>query len=218
MARTITVKGIGEVSTRPDYVTLSMKLKAKDKEYDKAMDIAADQLSALNESLVSIGFERDAVKTTNFDVDTEYDRYKDQQGDYQYIFSGFVCSHKLKLSFDFDMKRLPQALSAIANCMAEPELRVAFTVKDPTAVNEALLREATKNARKKAEILCEASNVKLGQLLIIDYNWGELNIVSDTQFDMGNRCYSDLMTSKSMDIEPEDINVSDTAAFVWEIE
>ncbi len=201
MARTITVKGIGEVSTRPDYVTLSMKLKAKDKEYDKAMDIAADQLSALNESLVSIGFERDAVKTTNFDVDTEYDRYKDQQGDYQYIF-----------------KRLPQALSAIANCMAEPELRVAFTVKDPTAVNEALLREATKNARKKAEILCEASNVKLGQLLIIDYNWGELNIVSDTQFDMGNRCYSDLMTSKSMDIEPEDINVSDTAAFVWEIE
>lgn len=48
MARTITVKGIGKASARPDYVMLTMELEAKDKEYDKAMDIAAKQLEQLD--------------------------------------------------------------------------------------------------------------------------------------------------------------------------
>lgn len=219
MARTITVKGIGKVSARPDYVMLSMKLEAKDKEYDKAMDIAAEQLSGLNDTLASIGFENDAVKTTNFNVHTDYDSYKDKQGNYQRVFSGFVCSHQLKLSFDFDMKRLSQALAVIAHCLAQPELSIAFTVKDPTAVNEALLREATVNAKKKAELLCEASGVKLGQLLTIDYNWGELNIFSNTRYDMAEDCICEApMMAKSIDIEPDDIDVSDTATFVWEID
>lgn len=220
MPRTITVKGIGKVSTKPDFVVLSMKLEAKDMKYDKAMDMAAEQLSQLNESLVSIGFEKDAVKTTNFNVDTEYDSYKDKQGNYQRVFSGFKCRHQLKLSFDFDMTRLSQALAAIAKCLAQPELSIAFTVKDATAVNEALLREATVNAKRKAELLCEASGVKLGQLLTIDYNWGELNIYSDTRYDMAEDCMIDAapMMAKSIDIEPDDIDVSDTATFVWEIE
>lgn len=34
MARTITVKGIGKVSAKPDYVVFSMTLKSKHKDYD----------------------------------------------------------------------------------------------------------------------------------------------------------------------------------------
>lgn len=218
MARTITVKGIGNVSTRPDFVILTMKLEAKDKEYDKAMELAAKQLEQLNASLTAIGFEKESVKTTNFHVDTDYDSHKDKLGNYQRVFSGFVCRHNLKLSFDFDMKRLSQTLAAIATCLAQPELSIAFTVKDPTAVNDALLREATINAKKKAELLCEASGVTLGQLLTIDYNWGELNIYSDTRYDLAEDCLMALPTSApSIDIEPDDIDVRDTATFVWEI-
>ena len=41
MARTITVKGIGKASAKPDYVVLSMTLESKHKDYDKAMDMVA---------------------------------------------------------------------------------------------------------------------------------------------------------------------------------
>ena len=78
-----------------------MKLEAKDKEYDKAMELAAKQLEQPNTSLTAIGFEKESVKTTNFHVDTDYDSYKDKLGNYQREFSGFVCRHNLKLSFDF---------------------------------------------------------------------------------------------------------------------
>lgn len=220
MPRTITVKGIGKVSAKPDFVVLSMKLEVKHMEYDKAMDMAAEQMMQLSGSLASIGFEREAVKTISFNVSTDYDSHKDKQGDYQRVFSGFVCRHQLRLSFDFDMKRLSQTLAVIAECLAHPELRIAFTVRDATAINEALLREAAANARKRAELLCDASGVKLGQLLTIDYKWNERNIYSGTRYDLAEDGMYDAapMMAKAIDIEPDDIDVSDTATFIWEIQ
>lgn len=216
MARTITVKGIGKATAKPDFVVLTMSLEASDMDYDKAMQKAAEQIQQLNDTLVGIGFEKGSVKTINFNVRTDYDRVKDRNGDYRSVFNGYEVTHNLKLSFDFDMGRLSQALSAIASCLAHPQLSVAFTVKDATAINEEMLRSATVNARRKAEILCEASGVTLGDLIAIDYNWGELDIYSHTRYD----CCEDAMimaAPASIDIDPEDIDVSDTATFVWEI-
>lgn len=215
MLRTITVKGTGRVSIRPDYVVLSLDLEAKNIEYDKAMAIAAKQLSELNDTLASIGFEKGAIKTTNFDVRTEYNSYRDKDDNYQRLFCGFTCQHQLKLSFDFDMKRLAETLEAISHCSAQPELSINFTVKDGDAVSEKLLQEATVNARQKAKLLCEASGTKLGQLVTISYNWSELNISSNTQFGMVKQCMQSVPT---IEIEPDDIDVRDTATFIWEIE
>lgn len=44
MARTITVKGLGKVSAKPDQVVLSMTLTSEHKDYDKAMSTAADSI------------------------------------------------------------------------------------------------------------------------------------------------------------------------------
>ena len=53
MARTITVKGIGKVFAKPDYVVLSMTLESKHKDYDKAMDMAADHIQMLSPGTIS---------------------------------------------------------------------------------------------------------------------------------------------------------------------
>lgn len=219
MARTITVKGIGKASAKPDYVVLSMSLGAQDMNYEKAMEQAADQIEQLRNSLVGIGFEKESVKTTNFDVRTDHDQVRDKYGNYQSVFNGYIVSHALKVEFDFDSKRLADALSILATCLANPKLTIGFTIKDPTDINEEMLRSATANAKRKAEILCEASNVKMGQLLSIDYNWGELSIYSNTRYDMTEDCMAMMaMSESSIDIEPDDIDVSDTATFVWEIQ
>ena len=60
-----------------------MTLESKHKDYDKAMDMAADHIQQLNETLCGIGFEKGSVKTTNFSVRTDYDRVKDRNGNYQ---------------------------------------------------------------------------------------------------------------------------------------
>ena len=171
MARTITVKGIGKASAKPDYVVLSMTLEAKHKDYQSAMDMAAEQIQHINDTLMAVGCEKGSVKTTNFNVHTDYDRVKDRYGNYESVFRGYEVTHYLKLAFDFNMGRLSHTLSAIAGCLSHPQLSIAFTVKDATAINEEMLRSATINAKRKAEILCDASGAKLGDLIAIDYNW-----------------------------------------------
>ena len=217
MTRTITVKGIGKVSAKSDYVVLSMSLQAHHMNYEKTMDEATEQFEQLKKSLVSVGFDEESIKTKSFDVRIDQKRVEDKNGNYKYVFNGYIVSHTLKVEFDFDSKMLSYALNAVATCLANPQLTIAFTVKDSTVINEQMLRSATVNAKRKAEILCEASNVKMGQLLSIDYNWGELNIYSKTRYDMDEDCMPMVSMSKLIDIEPDDIDVSDTATFVWEI-
>ena len=218
MPRTITVKGMGNVKAAPDYIVISMNLESQNNNYDETMELAAKQIDYLNISLEAIGFEKESVKTTNFNVRTDYDSVKDKNGNYKRNFNGYICSHRLKVEFDFDTKRLAQTLYAISKCLATPELSIAFTVKDPSAVNKELLRSASINAKEKAQILCEASNVELGTLISIDYNWGVLNIISHTDYMLEEKCMSMPMGAMSdMEIEPDDIEVSDTATFVWEI-
>ena len=111
---------------------------------------------------------------------------------------------------------LSRVLGAISETKVNPILSINFSIKDSNAVGIELLERATVNARQKAEILAKASGVTLGKILTIDYNWSELLFSSVTRFELQNQA----MTSASRfapDIEPEDIESSDTVTFVWEI-
>lgn len=212
MNRLITVKGTGKVRLKPDLTVVSMTLKTVDPDYDRSMQQGAALLERLRESLLAVG-QRD-LKTTSFRVYTEQENRRDPDGNYTSVFVGYACVHSLKLEFALDTQMLSKVLGAIAHCVADPELSIQFTVKDKEAVDEALLKSAASQARRKAEILAEAAGVALGQLVSIDYNWGELDICSPTVFSV-KRMAAD--NSAEMRMEPEDIELEDSAAFVWEI-
>lgn len=214
--RTITVKGIGAVSVKPDLIVLRLSMETAEYEYDAAMKAAAEKIDFLNKALEAAGFEKKSAKTADFRVRADYDRLNDGKGNYTSVFMGYKCRHELKIEFDFDTKRLAKALSEISKCIAKPEISIDFTVKDSSAVSGALLKAAVKNAREKAEILCAASGAKLGDLLSIDYNWGELHLYSATDYDVEGKCMM-LGAADDMDIEPEEIKARDTATFAWEI-
>lgn len=214
--RTITVKGIGAVSVKPDLIVLRLSMETAEYEYDEAMKAAAEKIDFLNKALEAAGFEKKSAKTADFRVRADYDRLNDGKGNYTSVFMGYKCRHELKIEFDFDTKRLAKALSEISKCIAKPEISIDFTVKDSSAVSGELLKAAVKNAREKAEILCAASGAKLGELLSIDYNWGELHLYSATDYDVEGKCMM-LSAADDMDIEPEEIKARDTATFAWEI-
>ena len=216
--KTITIKGMGKISVKPDLIVISMKLETENKEYDKTMKLASEKIEVLNNSLENIGFEKNSVKTTKFNVRTNYESVKTKDGVYKSVFCGYVCNHNLKVEFDFDTKRLARVIATISKCLAKPELSISFTVKDPSIISRELLISATENAKQKAESLCEASNVKLGELVSIDYNLGELNILSDTDYRIESRLMMKSEASlANVEISPDDINLSDSATFVWEI-
>ncbi len=215
MEKTITVRGVGKVSVRPDTAILTLVLSALDEKYDTAMNLAEKQLDAVRESFCKAKFRKDEIKTVDFHVSAERKTIH-ENGNYTTVFAGYKCSHTLKLAFGLDADKLGKAISAASSCMSAPELNIAFTVKDKTAVSAAVLESAAKTAREKASVLTRASGVRLGELVKIDYDFAELNAQSPTRL---LSCNADSgVAMRSMSIQPEDISISDSVAFTWTIE
>lgn len=216
MNKTIRITGVGTATAAPDYVQLTLSLETLDKDYATAMERAATDIQHLTDSLTAAGLNKDAVKTTAFHVDTDYSSEKDRYGNYHRVFNGYEVRHRLSVRFDFIPALLATVLTAVANCVAQPELSVAFTVKDPTAINEQLLTGAATHARRKAEVLCAAAGVTLGSLVRIDHSWSELDVYSHTEYNLMDKCMADA-SAPGFDFQPEDIKVSDNVTFEWEI-
>ncbi len=212
----ITVKGVGTVKTKPDFVYISLELNSLDSEYTAAVNKANERIEKLQNALSAVGYAKDDLKTLNFNVSTEYD-YVQKNGRNERIFRGYNCSYSLKLGFDFTAKALANTLTAIANSGADAEFSISFTVKEPEKVSEALLASATENARKKAEILCKASGKTLGELVSIDYDWSEVSVYSDSGYALAAAPRMMKADACVPEFTPDDINSSDSVAFVWEI-
>lgn len=215
--RRIHIRGIGTAVQTPDLVALSLTLSAQHNEYAAAMKIGSQQVEMLREAIVDAGFKAEDLKTTNFNVHTVYESEEYRDGNSKrnrQVFAGFECRHDLKLSFDFDNDKLNRALDTIAANLAQPKISIAFAVKDTAALNDAILKSAAQDARRKAEILCAASGVKLGRLLDINYSWDDSR-AQDTTIVYGE-CAS--VDRNSFDLQPEDLTASDSVDFLWEIE
>ena len=222
--KTVTVKGVGRASAAVDTVELSFRVWAKNKSYDKALDAADKQVSALEEALTAAGFPAADFQTAGFHVNTEYESVCDDKGNYHSEFSGYNCSYDQLLRFGFDAARLGEALNAVAASKAKPELQVRFTLREPEKLEAVLLRSAAANAKARAEVLCAASGCRLGELQKIDYDLSRLNFHSETVIEMED-CAVPLMANGAMKakrnfgsaLRPQDIDLRDTAVFVWEI-
>ena len=218
--REIVVRGTGKVSASPDLLVIDLNLEVVEPEYDKAMQVATEHLDALRAAIVSAGHDKKSLKTTQFNVNTKYDSYRDKSNNWKQKFIGYCCTHGLRLEFDLDMKRLGVTLGAIADCPARPKFSIKFSVKDPTAVSEQLLQNAIENAKQKANVLTTAAGVKLGEIKRIDYNWSEHHLYSQTEYLLTESAAEYLESPKrlAMDIEPDDIDVSDSVTVIWSME
>jgi len=219
--RTITVKGMGNVTAKPDLTIITMKLITENPDYAETMERATKDAESIRQALISIGYEREALKTTDFKIRTETESYQEYRTkNWLERFKGYSCTHELKLKFDFDMKRLGETINAISACGSKPKFQIAFSVKDKDAVSAELLENAVNNAKDKAAVLAKAADVQLGTIKRIDYSWGELRLFSETQFDYNSDYDSKMICCEAtpMEIEPEEFQVTDSITVIWTIE
>jgi len=217
MNREIVVKGIGKATAAPDLIVLDMNLEVCERDYEKTMRRSSEVLDILRAAVTSAGHDGKELKTTSFNINTRYESYR-ENGGHKQRFVGYACYHGLKLEFDLDMAALEATLGAIAGCEAKPNFNIKFSIKDPNSVSEQLLESAVDNAKWKATVLAKAAGVKLGAIQRIDYNWSEHHLYSQTDYQLCDSIVCESAAPMAMEIEPEDINVSDTATVVWAIE
>ena len=210
--REITVKGIGKLSLKPDWLQVELSLERTNEKYVLGYKIFTVAINNIQQIVAELAFSKDELKTDllNITTDKEYKNGK-------YVPKGFSFSTRFTLSFPFDAERLNKVIGKLSESDAKPEIEVRFTVKNPEEAKNKLLAQAAKDAQQKAEVLCSAMNVKLGTLQRIHYNWDELDIYSNMDF-QSNIPVGCACEASSIDFNPSEIDLTDNATFVWKIE
>ena len=218
--RTIRVTGKGQIKVKPDMTRITITLEGMYPDYAETLRHSSEDTDSLKDILSAFGFERTDLKTLSFNVDTEYESYKDH-GAYKQRFVGYRFRHLLKVEFDSDNERLGKILYALGNCELKPEFRISYTVKDPEAAKNELLGKAVKDAKEKAAVITAAAGVTLKDIQSIDYSWGEIEFEVSPMNRLMKACAPAPSACEDacydLDIEPDDIEVADTVTVVWEI-
>ena len=222
MERTIRVTGKGKLKLTPDTVRLRMELNDTEKEYEAVFRKSMEHAEQVKEAFALLGFDKSDLKTIHFEVNTEYEQYQDKRNNsWKRRFVGYKAEHVLKIEFARDRNILGKVLYVVAALPSRPEFRIEYTVKDTEAAKNELLAAAVKDSKVKAQTLTEAAGVKLGEIVTIDYSWGEVEFVSrptSRLMDTDLRFDSLEEDSYEFDIEPDDIDVQDTVTVVWSLE
>ena len=223
--RELKVTGKGKVVAVPDQIVLNIDLNGTEKDYKKAykqMEMATKEARDLFQGL---SFEVKDLKTKKCEVEVSNERkYVEKTGTWEFVFKGYKFVHKMRITFDKDNKLLGKVLYGLSKCESRPEVNISYTVKDVKSTKNTLLKNAIADSKAKAAVLAEAAGVTLGDILKIDYSWGEINLstpVLDSFLDVmrlsdDSDCFED--EALDMDIEPEDINITDTVTVIWEIQ
>lgn len=218
--RMIRITGKGQIKVKPDMTRITITLEGMYPDYAETLRLSSEDTDSLKYVLATFGFERTDLKTLNFNIDTEYESYKDHDT-YKQRFVGYRFRHLLKVEFDSDNERLGKILYALGNCDLHLEFRISYTVKDPESAKNELLGKAVKDAKEKAAVITSAAGVTLKDIQSIDYSWGEIEFEVSPMNRLMKACAPVPAACEDacydMDIEPDDIEVADTVTVVWEI-
>lgn len=219
MDRSVKITGKGKISVKPDRIRLNMTMEESYKEYEVTLSQSSETTKILKELFVSLGFEKDDLKTRSFDIDTKYESYKAKDQSWKKRLVGYTYTHRMLIEFDADNKKLGEILYTLAHSVITPEISIEYTVSDPEKHKDQLLKNAIEDSKHKAEVLANAANVELGDIVTIDYSWGEINFVTEPiqNFAFASAAQTRDSTGYDIDIEADDIDVTDTVTVIWSI-
>jgi len=159
----ISVTGEGKVSAAPDLAIVSLGVSALRPSVAEAREAAAVGLQGMIDAMRSRGIEEKDIQTSNLSIYPEYD----YRGDTQTL-RGFRVTNQVTAKIrDIDVTGdvIDAAVAAGGNDTTINS--IAFTIDDPESLREEARRAAVEDARRKADVLAQASGVSVGEPISI---------------------------------------------------
>ena len=157
----ITVSGTGETQISADTAIVSLGIKARDKDVLAAQQKANAIIASIREAMTSLGIPEDCVNTDYMNIYAIYD-YQDDQEEVTAYNAGSTLAIKVT-SMDAVGEVIDSAFAAGANTLNG----ISFSASDTDAAKAESLKKAVADAKAKAEILAEASGLKINRIDLI---------------------------------------------------
>ena len=212
---TMKINGTGQMRVSPDLAVVSMTVRAKDMDFNKAVKELNEKTAQLNKKLLNAGFSKEEIKTSQLNVQ-ENGHWRNGN----YVDSGYVASQYIELRFKRDQQRMSRLMETFSKEKgAEALFHFGFSLSDEARqkANEELIKKAIQDARNKATLIANASGVKLGKIRNIVYGQPEYQPVPmyKESMQMSARGASD---QAMPDIEVQEIEMQDVITIFWEME
>jgi len=158
----IVTSGEATVKRAPDQAFVTVAVETRARSPKDAQRTNAEAMTAVQQRLVEMGIAKDAVRTTGYNVQQEFDFSNGRRTP-----RDFVARNGLEVRLDA-IERVGEVLDVTVTAGATSVGGVRFEVKDRAGAEREALRLAVADARARAEAMATGAGRTLDRILRID--------------------------------------------------
>ena len=157
----ITVNGNGEVRISADTAVISLGVSARDKDVLKAQQQVNETIAAVRKALIGQGIKEENINTEFINIYASYD----YQNDLEQL-AAYNASSTLAIKVT-DMESVGMLIDAAFAAGANTLNGINFSASDTEEATSEAMKKAVEDAKMKAEILAQASGLKVTGIELI---------------------------------------------------
>ena len=158
----VVTTGEGVVKLAPDRVWVSIAAESRARSPREAQRTNADAMKAVIDRLKAIGLGEDAIRTSGYDLQPEFDYVNGRQS-----LRDYVARNAIEVRVD-DMTRAGDVLDMAVGSGATSVSGVRFDLKDRTSPERDALRNAVADARRRADAAAAGAGMKVERVIRIE--------------------------------------------------
>lgn len=158
----IVAQGSGEVRAVPDMAVIAIGAEQPAKTPKEAQAAVAKAMTAVQQRLVAAGVAKEAIRTTAFDVQAQFDYVNGKQ-----IPRGFLARHHIDVRVD-DVSRVGELLDVAIQAGGTSVQGVRFDLKERPALEREALKRAVADARARADAMAAGAGSTVASVLRIE--------------------------------------------------
>ena len=216
---TVSSMGIATVKATPDLVSVYFSVETDGETASEAKDANAEIVEELVSKLISMGFDREDVQTSNFNVYPVYDWESGKQKE-----NGFKATHQITVEMPMDdSEKVGDVVDAGVDAGALVSyINFELTQESQNSYKAEALKLASEDARVKAEAVAAGLDKKLGKLVSVstsDFGYYPWNVYERAYSSTGAGYAEDAVMAKeaATNIQPGKQTVSASVSVAYKI-
>lgn len=158
----IVTNGEGLVKRAPDRAWVTIGAESRARTAQEAQRLNTDAMTAVNERIKAAGIPADAIQTTGYNLQPEFDYVNGKQ-----TLRGYVARNQVQVRVDA-LAKTGDVIAAAVATGATSVSGVRFDLKDREAVEREALRVAVQDARLRATAAATGAGVSIDRVIRVE--------------------------------------------------
>lgn len=158
----IVTNGEGVVKRAPDRAWVSIAADSRARTAQEAQRLNTDAMTAVNERIKAAGIPADAIQTTGYNLQPEFDYVNGKQ-----TLRGYVARNQVQVRVDA-LAKTGEVIAAAVATGATNVSGVRFDLKDRESIEREALRVAVQDARQRANAAAAGAGVTIDRVIRIE--------------------------------------------------